>query len=155
MGNFVFNSALGRVTQLADNVEQNAPSGSLLEMHAWVAPSGDDDVINNAADIAAVQSTANILEATNSGYATQTWSAADLTITVNDTTNLVDIDSTDITFTAIVAGDVWTDVTIAYDSGGASSDANTLVLTFHDFAVTPNGGDITAQFASAGWFNAT
>lgn len=152
MPDFVFNPALGRVTQLADNVELNSPAGSLLEMHAWVS-SAADDLSNNEANVAGLEAVAGVAEATP--YTQQSWAAADLTITVNNTTNLVDIDSTDVVFTAVAAQTAWSDVTVSYDSGGASTDANTLLLTNHDFIVTPNGGDITAQFAAAGWFQAT
>lgn len=154
MADFVFNSALGRVTQLVDNVEQDSPAAAVIRMHAWVSGAADD-LVNNADTITEVEAVASVAEATNSGYANQSWEAADITITVNDTTNLVDIDSTDVTFTGIGSGDVWSDVTISYDGAGTDTDANTLVLTWHDFVVTPNGGDITAQFAAAGWFRAS
>lgn len=154
MADFVFNSALGRVTQLVDNVEQDSPAAAVIRMHAWVSGAADD-LVNNADTITEVEAVASVAEATNSGYANQSWEAADITITVNDTTNLVDIDSTDVTFTGIGSGDVWSDVSISYDGDGTDNDANTLVLTWHDFVVTPNGGDITAQFAAAGWFRAS
>jgi len=154
MADLVFNTALGRVTQLVDNVEQNNPAAAVIRMHAWVCTAADDDV-NNQDDVAALEALASNTEATNSGYANQSWEAADITITVNDTTNLVDIDSTDVTFSAIVAGSNWTDVSISYDAAGTDTDASTLLLTFHDFVVTPNGGDITANFAAAGWYQAT
>lgn len=52
--------------------------------------------------------------------------------------------------------DAITDVCIGYDSdttGG--TDANIVPLTWHDFAVTPNGGDITVDVPVAGFYRAT
>ena len=150
----VFNPALGRVTQLVDNVEQNSPAAAVLRMHAWVSTAADDDV-NNQDDIAAVEAVALVAEATNTGYANISMDETDITITVNDSTNLVDIDLTDQTFSSVSSGDNWTDISIAYDADGTDTDTATLVLTWHDFVVTPNGGDITAQPAATGFYRAT
>ncbi|MCH8178124.1 MAG: hypothetical protein IIC09_08010 [Proteobacteria bacterium] len=154
MGDFVFNRSLGEVKKLADNVEQNSPAAALLRMHAWVITAADDDA-NNQNTITQLEALALSSEVSNAGYANQSWEAADITITVNDSTNLVDVDSTDITFTGISSGDVWSDITISYDDDGSDNDTTTLLLTLHDAAVTPNGGDITIQFAAAGWFRAS
>jgi hypothetical protein len=151
---FVFNSALGRVTQLVDNVEQNSPAAAVLRMHAWVSTQSDD-TLNNEATIADVEAVALTTEATNSGYVNQVMDETDITITVNDTTNLVDIDLTDQTFTSVSSGDNWTDITISYDGAGTDTDSATLVLTWHDFVVSPNGGDITAQPSATGFYRAT
>lgn len=155
MANLVFNTALGAVKRLVQNVEDNSPAAAVLRLHAWVAPSGVDDVINNADDIAALQATANVLEATNTGYANISMDEVDITITVDNTANDVDLDLTDQVFTSVDAGDDWTDITISYDADGSDTDANTVLLTWHDFIVSPNGGNITAQFAAAGFYKAS
>ena len=68
----------------------------------------------------------------------------------------MDLDIPDQTWTAIAAGDGWNDLVMAYDSdttGG--TDANVVPCTMHDFVLTPDGSDITAQIAAAGFFRAS
>ena len=154
MANLVFNTALGAVKEMVANVENNSPAAAVLRLHAWVITAADDDV-NNQDDIAALQALASSAEVTNSGYANIVMDEVDITITVDNTANDVDLDLSDQVFTSIVAGDNWTDITISYDADGTDTDANTLLLTLHDFVVNPNGGNITAQFAAAGFYKAS
>jgi len=154
MANLVFNTALGAVKEMVNNVEQNSPAAAVLRLHAWVITATDDNV-NNQDTIAQLQALALSAEVTNAGYANILMDEVDITITVDDTANDVDLDLTDQTYSAIVTGDNWTDLTISYDASGSDTDANTLLLTLHDFVVTPNGGDITAQFAAAGFYKAS
>jgi len=45
---------------------------------------------------------------------------------------------------------------IGYDSDtAAGTDSNILPHSMHDFVVTPDGSDITAQVATAGYFRAS
>jgi len=154
MADQMFNAALGRTTQVIDNVEQNSPAAAVVRLFAFVITAADDDV-DNQTTITNLEALASSAEATNTNYANQSWEAADITITVNNTTNLVDIDSTDVTFTGISAGSNWTDVVTVYDADGTDTDTTNLLQTLHDAVVTPNGGDITIQFAAAGWYRAT
>ena len=56
----------------------------------------------------------------------------------------------------MAAGTNWTDLVICYDSDTtAGTDSNIIPLTLHDFVVTPDGSDITAQIAAAGFFRAS
>lgn len=154
MADFVFNTALGAVKQLVDNVEQNSPAAAVLRMHAWVSTAADDDM-NNADTVSQLEAVTNVAEATNAGYANIAMDETDITITVDDTNNRVDIDLTDQVFSSISAGDNWTDITISYDPDGTDTDTGTLLLTLHDFSVTPNGGDITAQPGASGFYRAS
>ena len=73
----------------------------------------------------------------------------------DDTNDRYDIDVADQTWSAVAAGDGWSKLLICYDSdttGG--TDANIIPLTAHDFVLTPDGSDITAQIAAAGFFRA-
>jgi hypothetical protein len=62
---------------------------------------------------------------------------------------------------SILAGRIWpeelgSDLVIGYDNDtGSGTDANITPLTQHDFAVTPDGSDITAQIATGGFFRAS
>ena len=65
------------------------------------------------------------------------------------------MDFADQTWSAVASGDVWTDLLVCYDrdtTGG--TDSNIVPMTQHDFAVTPDGSDITAQLNAAGFFRA-
>lgn len=92
-------------------------------------------------------------EATNSGYARKSISNASVTLTVDHTNDRVDVDIADQTWTGVAASPgAWSDLMICEDVGGA--DSSRVPLTWHDFAVTPDGSDITAQIAADGFFRA-
>ena len=152
MTDFVFNISLGRVVQYALNVDTNDPAASLFRMHAWVT-SATDDLMNNSDTVTELEAVAGVTEATP--YTNQTMDDASIVVTVNDTTNLVDVNATDVTFTAVAAQTAWDTVTISYSDAGDDVDTTNLLQTSHLFDVTPNGGDITAQFAAAGWLQAS
>ena len=153
MADFVFNNALGRVHQLAKNVDDNSPVAAVLRIHAWVNTAADG-AARDADTVSALEAVTNVAEASNTGYANLSLDDTDITITVDDTNDRVDIDIADQTFTAISAGDNWTDIPHSYDDDGTDTDTATETLTQQDFVVTPNGGDITVQYAAAGWFRA-
>jgi len=96
-------------------------------------------------------------EVTNTNYARKVLTDSDLTaFAPDDTNNRVDLDIADQSWTAVAAGTAWTDLLVCYDNdttGGA--DTAIVPLTLHDFAVTPDGSDITAQIAAAGFFRAS
>lgn len=156
---FVFNIAKGRVAELYNRVDTNDPANSALIILLLASTGIEADATLKDVDTitALVSGTTN--EATNTNYARKTLTDADLAAFAPDDTNdRVDLDIPDQTWTA-VANDgtgAISDLVIAYDSdttGG--TDANIVPLTLHDFAVTPDGSDITAQIAAAGFFRAS
>lgn len=156
MADFVFNIAKGRVAELYNRVDTNDPANSALIIIVIDANGDTDAVMKDRDDISALLAgTAN--EVTNTNYARKTLTDTDLTAFAPDDTNdRVDLDFADQTWTAVAAGTAWTDLIVAYDNdttGG--TDANLIPLTLHDFAVTPDGSDITAQVNSAGFFRAS
>lgn len=154
MADLVFNIAKGRVHQLVKNVEDNSPAAAVLRVFVIDANGETDDNIRGADTMAAVFALlAN--EVTNSGYANKSLDETNITITVDDGNDRVDLDIDDQTWATVVAGDDWTDIIIAYDADGADNDANTIPLSLHDFPVTPDGSDITAQIDAAGFFRAS
>ena len=96
-------------------------------------------------------------EVTNTNYARKTLIDTDLAAFAPDDSNdRVDLDIADQTFSAIAAGDNWTDLVIAYDddtTGG--TDVNIVPLCWYDFVITPDGSDITAVIDTAGFFRAS
>ena len=154
MADFVYNIAKGRVVEYAARVEANDPTNSAFIVVALVSGGVGDSTLIDLNDLSAVLGTA-ANEATNTNYARKTLANGSLTITVDDTNDRAEVDFADQTWSAVASGDVWTDLLVCYDSdttGG--TDSNIVPMTQHDFAVTPDGSDITAQLNAAGFFRA-
>lgn len=155
MANLVLNIGLGRVAELYNRVDTNDPTNSALVIVAIDAGADTDATIRDRDDLSTLLAgTSN--EVTNSGYARKVLTDADiLAFAPDDTNDRVDLDIPDQTWTGIGAGTAWTDLLICYDNDTtAGTDSNIIPLTLHDFAVTPDGSDITAQIAAAGFFRA-
>ena len=153
MADFVFNISKGRVAEFYNRVDSNDPANSALVIVACVAGSTD-------AALADVDTLAAVLaltaEATNSGYARKVLTDADLAaFAADDANDRVDLDFADQTWTGVAAGSNWARLIVCYDSDTtAGTDSNIIPLTAHDFVVTPDGSDIVAQVAAAGFFRA-
>jgi len=159
MANQVFNIALGRVAELYNRVDSSDPTNAVLVV-ALLASTGieTDAVLKDKDDLAAVVSgTTN--EATNTGYARKVLSDADIVAFAPDDTNdRVDLDIPDQTWTGVANDGTGAigDLLVCYDSDSTGgTDANIVPMTMHDFAVTPDGSDITAQIAAAGFYRAS
>jgi len=143
MADFVYNIAKGR---FAHWYTLPAASDALIIVPLEATGIEADDVLNNYDDLLALLAAANN-EQTTMGRKTVT---ASVTVTVNDTTNLVDVDFPDQTWTG-ATGNAVSDLFVGYDPDtGAGTDSTVLPLDHHDFVVTPDGSDITAQIAAAG-----
>lgn len=157
MADFVFNIAKGRVVEYYNRVKGNDPAASALVLVVIDANGDTDATMKDRDDLAALLGgTAN--EVTNANYARKTLTDAELAAfpAPDDTNDRYDIDLPDQTWSAIGAGDAWTDIIVCYDADtAAGTDANLIPLTCHDFAVTPDGSDIVAQIAAAGFFRAS
>ena len=156
MPNQVFNRALGRTAEFYVRIDGNDPANSAFLVIVWNS-TATDAVIKDLDDVAAIEADVNTAEVTNTGYARKVLTDADLTaFTVDDVNDRVDLDIPDQTWTAVTAGSSWTDLSINYDNDTTTgTDANVIPCTWHDFVVTPDGSDITAQIAAAGFFRAS
>lgn len=159
MANIIFNISLGRVAELYNRVDSNDPSNSAIII-ALLASSGveADSVLKDKDTLSDLVSGATN-EATNTGYARKVLTDSDIVAFAPDDTNdRVDLDIPDQTWTG-VANDgtgAISDFVTAYDNDTTSgTDANIVPMTLHDFAVTPDGSDIIAQIASAGFYRAS
>lgn len=151
MASFVFNRAKGRFAEWAERVNANDPVNSVFVI-ALVAAAGveTDAVLVDKDDFATlVVGTTDFATNTGSGRKTLDQTGG-ITVTYDDTLDRVDVDCPDQTWTALAndgTGAV-SDVAFGYDSDStAGTDANVLPLSFHDFAITPDGSDVTAQIA--------
>jgi hypothetical protein len=159
VADFVFNVAKGKIAEYAARVNANDPANSALIICLFNT-SATDATLKDLDTLAAIEADANTAELTsgsNANYVRKTLTdASGITITVDDTNDRVDVDIPDQTWAALGAGTAVTDMLVAYDSdttGGA--DSAIVPLTWHDFAVTPDGSDVTAQIAAAGFFRAS
>jgi hypothetical protein len=159
MANQVFNISLGRVAELYNRVDLSDPTNAVLVI-VLLAASGieSDGVLKDKDTLADVVSGATN-EATNTGYARKILSDSDISAFAPDDTNdRVDLDIPDQTWTSLQndgTGAI-SDLLVCYDSdstGGA--DSAIVPMTMHDFAVTPDGSDVTAQIATAGFYRAS
>lgn len=156
MADFVFNRSKGRIAEFAERVNANDPTNAIFVIAAVVAGGDSDATMRDRDDFAALfGGTAN--EAANGGYARKTLDqAGGITVTYDDTNDWVDVDVPDQTFSAVAAGDVWTDLVFGYDADSTGgTDANIIPMTLHDFPVTPDGSDITVQIPTAGFFRSS
>lgn len=147
--------AKGRVTQLYDNVDTNNPANSALIVVPVDVAAVTDATIKDFDTLAAILA-GGVTERTATGWNRKTLTDTELTAwSPDDTNDRVDLDIPDLTWTAVTAGAV-TDLIICYDgdtTGG--TDANIIPLTQHDFSISPDGSDVTAQIAATGFFRAS
>ena len=158
MANFVFNIAKGRVGEYCSRVDLNDPTNSalIILILATAGLEADATLIDKDDVAALVAGTTN--EVTNTNYARKTLTDADIgPFTPDDANDRYDYDIPDITWSpGPAAGDGWSKLIVAYDSdttGG--TDSGIIPLTAHDFVVTPDGSDVTAQIAATGFFRAS
>jgi hypothetical protein len=160
MGNFVFNIAKGRVVEYYNRVESNDPSTSALVVVLLASTSIEaDSALIDYDTLAAVYAGATN-EATNTGYSRKVLTDTELSAlpAPDDGNDRYDIDIPDQTWTGVAndgTGGIGK-LLVCYDANtGAGADTDIVPLTAHDFVVTPDGSDITAQIAAAGFFRAS
>lgn len=159
MADLVFNIAAGRVAEFYVRIDGNDPANSAFIILLLASTGVEADSVLRDVDTVSALVAGTTNEATNTGYARKTLTDADLTaFAPDDTNNRVDLDIPDQTFTGVANDGTGAigDLVVAYDSdttGG--TDANVVPCTLHDFAVTPDGSDITAVINTAGFFRAT
>lgn len=147
----VLNIGKGRVAAYHDRVNDNDPANSALIV-VLLASTGleADATLKDYDTLSAILAAAND-EATNTGYARKVLTDTDIAAaTVNDTLDRVECDIADQTWTSVSNDGTGAigKLLICYDSdttGG--TDASIIPLTYHDFTVTPNGGNIVASIS--------
>jgi hypothetical protein len=153
MANLTFNIAHGQVKQYYQNVDSGSPANSrIIVVPIETTGIEADATLRDHNDLSALLAgTSN--EQTTMGRKTVT--AADITITVDDTNERLDIDIADITW-AGATGNAISALVFCYDPDNTvGTDADLIPLTKHDFVVTPDGSDIVAAIAAAGIFRAS
>lgn len=158
MGTQPFNIAKGRVVEFYNRVEGNDPTNSAFIVMLGIGAITDATLID-LDDFGAVIADAGFTESVFTSYVRKTITDADLAAlpAPDDGNDRFDIDMPDIVWTPAGNGanETLTRLIMGFDSdttGGA--DANILATAFYDFAITTNGGNLTAQIAAAGFYRA-
>jgi hypothetical protein len=153
MANLTFNIAHGQVKQYFINVDTGAPANSrIIVVPIETTGLEADATIRDHNDLSALLAgTSN--EQTTMGR--KTVAAADITVTVDDTNERLDIDIADIIWTA-ATGNAISALVFCYDPDNTvGTDADLIPLLKADFVVTPDGSDIQATINAAGLFRAS
>lgn len=141
MADFVYNISLGSF------IEKVRDGAANIEVYLLQAAEADD-ALRDHDETAALLGAAGNTEATFTNYARKTGITG--TLTIDDVNNRADLDIPDQTWTAAggATNNTLTDLIVAYNQG--AGDANLIPMTNHDFAVTTDGSDLTAQVDAAG-----
>lgn len=158
MADGVFNIAKGRVAELYNRVDTNDGTNSALIVVLLKAAQADA-TLEDYDEMDALLANAGNTEAVFTNYARKTLTDTDLAaFAPDDTNNRVDLDFPDQTWTSAggAANDTLVKLVVCYDPDTTAGTDTTLVpLTHHDFAVTTDGNDLTAQLATAGFYRAS
>jgi hypothetical protein len=155
VGNIAFNRSKGREVEFAERIIANDPTNSVFVLEI-VNTTETDSNLQDIDDFAALEANALTAEVANSGYARKILDQSTVTRTYDDTNNRVEVFFPDQTWVAVAAGTAWTDAVVGYDSDSTvTSEATLLPVTLHDFAVTPDGSDITLDVPTTGFVWAT
>lgn len=154
MSDFVFNIAKGRAAAYVQNVKDGSPANSRLNVIPLETTGLEADAaLKDHNDLAALLAgTSN--EQTTMGR--KTVIAADITLTVDDTNERLDIDMADIVW-AGATGNAISALVVVYCPDGVTpgADSTFIPLTNHAFVVTPDGSNVTAQVNAAGFYRAS
>jgi hypothetical protein len=159
MPDFIVNQARGKLAEWGARVNANDPANSVFIV-ALIAEEGvESDATLQDKDTFTEYVSGATNFATNTGSTRKSIdNTGGLTVTIDDTNNRTDVDMPDQTFTALAndgTGKI-SDVLIGYDSDSTGgTDANIVPGVQLDFAITPDGSDVTIQFASGGFFRAS
>lgn len=153
MANGVFNIAKGKVGYYTDDAQGLSAANSRLVLVPLEAAEADD-TLNNYDDLNSLLVAAGNTECTATNFDRIEIAAAGVTFSVDDTGNSVKtVIDADQTWTSVAAGNAAVKLLVCWDGDNAAgTDANIIPLTYHDFSVTPNGGDITADFDQTNGF---
>jgi hypothetical protein len=152
MADFVFNIAKGRVAEFYNRVRSNDPSTArLVVIPLESAGLEAQSVLIDADSVQAVLAGATN-EQTTMGrkYLTDT---GIIDLSPDDLNDRMDVHIPDITWSGATGNAVGA-LLVCYDPNTSTDDA-IIPLTHHTFAVTPDGSDIVAQIAAAGFYRAS
>ena len=157
MADQVMNISKGRFVEFMNRVDSNDPANSVFVVVLLKASEADATLIDYD-DLSTLLGAAGNTEADFTNYARKTLSDADVTFgSPDDTNNDYTIDIADQTWTSAggASNNTLTKFLFCYDSDSTGgTDANILPIAHFDFAITTNGGNLTATINAAGLIEA-
>lgn len=159
MADGVFNIAKGRVVELYNRVESNDPAAAILQVVLGFGTI-TDAVLRDLDSMQAILDDVNFDEATFTAYGRKDLGDAQLATlpAPDDTADRYEVTIPNQTWSPAggASNNDLTRLLIVYaPSGAAGADSGKIPLTFHDFVVTTDGSDLTAQINASGFFRAS
>lgn len=157
MADGVFNVAKGRANELVNRVANADPSGSGLVIVLLESAVADGTMMDYP-DLSALLGATGNTEAAFTNYARK--ELTDTVIFGSASLNSSDEHTSDFPDQTWTSAGGTTDETLAKlivcyaPNASTSTDNNIIPLTYHDFVVTTNGTDLTAQVDANGFFKA-
>ncbi len=144
MADFVFNIAKGVA---AEKINDSAANVGIM----LIKTAESDALMKDRATLTAILTGSTEADFTN--YARKTGLTG--TVTVDNTNDRTDVDVADQTWTSAggASNNTLAKLIVFYQDSAA--DSGRVPLTGHDFVVTTDGSDLTAQIASAGFYRAS
>ena len=144
MGNFEFNVAKGKWRYY---MELPGISDSLVAVLFQSTGIQADDVLNNYGDLGSIK--ASNAEANFTSYG-RIFITTGIVIVQNNTTNIVNGDMNDLTWTAATPGNTLAKMVLGYKPESTSLDSAIIPLLGFDCAGPTNGSDIIVQINAGG-----
>jgi hypothetical protein len=143
MAPFTFNIAKGRVRELVKRVDTNTPADAKLILVPF-SNTSTEATLQDAASLTTVKAT--LTELTGNNWSRKTLTDADIAATDyddNNTDNRGDSSIPQVTWgpPGPTAGNA-ASLVICYNEEASPTDAATIPLTYHDFAVTVDGNNV-------------
>lgn len=149
MGNGVFNIAKGKWAFYCELPDVSDSIQLILFKSAGLQA---DDVLNNYGDLASIK--ASNAEADFTSYARIGISTVGgpngLIMTINNTTNLRNLDLTNQTWSAATAGNTLLKLVMAYKPASTSLDSAIIPLFYWDYSTITSGSDLIIDFNAGG-----
>lgn len=155
MADGVMNICKGRIVEFYNRIDQNDPTNSAFIL-VLLKLSVSDALLIDFDELGALLGDAGNTELTDGSYVRKTLSDTELAAlpAPDDSADRYDITLPDTTWTALAGAESVVKLLVCYDSDtAAGTDVNILVCAHHDFVVTTDGSDVTADFGTV-WFRA-
>jgi hypothetical protein len=153
MADGVFNISKGRFGELFNRVDANDPSASVLVVILYKVIEVDD-TLNNYTTVSGIAGGTNT-EANFTNYARVILTDTNIALgSPDNTNNRFDYDIPDPVWTSAggATNNTLAKLVIAYDNDSAAgTDANLIPMTYHDFVITTNGGNLTGVVNASGF----
>lgn len=156
MSDGVFNIAKGKVNEYVARVDANDPANSAIIVVPVDRAAVTDATLKDFDTLAAILA-GGVTERSSNNWNRKTLTDSDISApVVDDTNDRLEADLPDLTWSPGPTSGAVTDLLVCYDpdtTGG--TDAAVIPLTWHGFAVTPDGNIVLASINAAGFFRAS